>query len=363
MSRLGDDELSLILNYINDPEDRSSFSLVCKQWCRVEGQNRFSIRVLDPDSLQSFLPRFPNLLSFESSGCLSNSHLQFVAKTCPKIQFLNLNLKQTHQAFGGYGSMLGFRDVGDDGICAIANGCPKLSKVSLRRRTNIGNVGIISIVKDSVQTLTNLDLGRCSLIDDQVLEAIGKASVIRALNLEGCSLITDQGLVFLTNGYSSKSLKKLVLAECDRVTDFGVSFLRQMSCLEELNLAECGPKVTDIGGIAIASMKTLKRLNLSWLINVSDHTLTAIAKNCKNLAAIDLTGCELITGSGIRAFGHHRCLESLVLTSCYNICAHDLDVVFTCQSLRRVVLDKGLRIWIPTAMQDRISSFCQLHWR
>jgi F-box/leucine-rich repeat protein 2/20 len=167
----------------------------------------------------------------------------------------------------------------------------------------------------------------------------------------------------LATGSSSRTLKRLVLAECDRLTDFGVSLLQGMCCLEELNLAECGPKVTDNGGMAVASIASLKRMNLSWLINVSDITLIAIAGNCRNLVALDLTGCEMITGAGIRALGYHECLESLVLVSCYNICGDDVDMVLKCKSLRSIVLDKGLKMWIPMRMQENISRFCQLHWR
>ncbi|XP_031282167.1 F-box/LRR-repeat protein 4-like [Pistacia vera] len=361
MSTLGDDELSLIHDRLND-QDRNSFSLVCKQWLRVEGENRSSIRVLEPDSLHRFLPRFPNLVTFESSKLLTDAHLEFIAKTCPKIQNFSLNFKETNESYDHDYSSSG-DNFGDDGVCALANGCRNLCKVLLRKRRNIGNVAVLSIINNSSKSLTNLDLGRCSLIGDQALEAIGMAKSIRVLNLDGCTLITDNGLSFLANGSCSKSLKKLVMAECDRVTDRGVSLLQQMCWLEELNLAECGPKVTDLGGLAVASIRTLKKLNFSWLINVSDTTLVAIAENCNNLLAIDLTGCELITGVGVRALGNHECLESLGLASIYNIKVDDLDTVLARQSLRHIVLDKGLRIWIPPAMQDNISRFCHIHWK
>ncbi|XP_044464219.1 F-box/LRR-repeat protein 4-like isoform X2 [Mangifera indica] len=313
MSALGDDELSIIHDCLNDQNDRNSFSLVCKQWLRVEGQNRLSIRVLEPDLLYNFLPRFPNLLTFESSKLLTNAHLQFIAKTCTKIEVFNLNFKEKDESYG-YDHLSSGDNFGDDGVCALANGCRNLCKVFLRKRRNIGDDGVISIINNSAKCLTNLDLGRCSLIGDRALEAIGMAKSIQVLNLDGCSLITDKGLSFLANGSCSKSLKKLVMVECDRVTDHGVSLLRQMCCLEELNLAECGPKVTD-------------------------------------------------SGDGVRALGNHECLESLVLASCYNIKVDDLDTVLARQSLRYIVLDKGLRIWIPAAMQDNLSRFCQLHWR
>ena len=81
-------------------------------------------------------------------------------------------------------------DVADDGICATANGCSKFCTVSLRRRNSIGNVGFISFVNKSAQALTNLDLGRCSLISDQALEAVETVRIIGILNLDCCSLIT-----------------------------------------------------------------------------------------------------------------------------------------------------------------------------
>lgn len=94
-----------------------------------------------------------------------------------------------------------------------------------------------------------------------------------ALNLEASSLVTDHGLAALATGYISISLKKLVLAECDRITDSGVSMLKHICCLEELNLAECGPKITDSGGVAVSSITSLRKLNLAWLINLSDVTV------------------------------------------------------------------------------------------
>ena len=226
MSTLGDDELSLVLKWVTDQNDRKSFSQVCKQWLRVEGLSRLSIRVLEPDLIPNFIPRFPNLLLFETPMFISNSHLEFVAKTCPNLQVLNLNLRKTRQEFDEVDGNSDFEDVGNDGICALANGCRNLSKVLLRKRTNLGNVAVISLVK-FLQNLTTLDLGRCNLVDDQAVEAIGCSNLIRVLNLEACSLVTDRGLAILATGYISKTLKKLVLAECDRITDSGVSIDRK----------------------------------------------------------------------------------------------------------------------------------------
>ncbi|CAN0907206.1 F-box/LRR-repeat protein 4 [Linum grandiflorum] len=264
MPELSDDEVASILKWTDDPSLRKTFSLVCKQWLRVEGNTRLSIRVLDPDLLFNFLPRFPNLITFESPKLLLDSHLEFLASSCPKIEVLSLTLKHSAESgfYDGYDEISTFADVGDRGIYAVASGCASLTKVLLRRRTNVGNVGVTHLV-NCARNLTSLDLGWCSLIDDQSVEAISRLNSIRVLNLEGCSLITDRGLSYLASGSSSTTLKKLILADCDRITDFGVSLLHQIQCLEELNLAECGPKVTDNGGMVLASIPSIRRLNFS----------------------------------------------------------------------------------------------------
>ncbi|KAH7524175.1 hypothetical protein FEM48_Zijuj06G0091300 [Ziziphus jujuba var. spinosa] len=364
MSKLGDDELSLILNWVNDRNDRKSFSEVCKHWLRVEGLARSSIRVFELDRLPHLLSRFPNLVTFETSEFITDTDLAILARKCPRIEVVNLPIKRPRLVdsdnFDGQSS---YHDVGDEGLIALANGCPKLSKVSMRRRKNIGNAGVLSLL-ESAKCLTNLDFGWCSLVSDEALEAIGSANSITVLNLLGCSLITDRGLAWLSNGSSSKTIKKLVLAECDRITDCGVTLLQRMSGLEELNLAECGPKITDIGGVAIAAIQSLKRLNLSWLVNVSDPTLVALAENCPVLANLDVTGCELVTGAGVRAFAGHGCLEVFVLPSCYNVNVLDVEhLAVGCRSLQIIVLDKGLRIWVTTQIHDRIGRFCNLVWR
>ncbi|XP_059641373.1 F-box/LRR-repeat protein 4-like [Cornus florida] len=302
MERFGDDVLGLILKWVDNPDDRRTFSEVCKQWCRVEGLHRSSLRIFEPILLPSFLPRFPNLVSLESSKGLTNNHIKIIAKTCPNIEVLNLNYKKT------LGIIPILEDLDGSGISEIAIGCPNLAEVYLRRRCQVRNFGVTSLV-NSAQNLTTLDLAGCSRIADEALKAIGNANSLLVLNLRGCWLITNGGLALLAIGSLSRTLRKLDIAECNRITDDGVLHLREMCCLEELNLANCGGNVTDIGGLAIAAIRTLKRLHLSWLINISDATLFALAQNCLNLVAIDLRGCISITFEGIHEFAKHVSLE------------------------------------------------------
>ncbi|XP_052211191.1 F-box/LRR-repeat protein 4-like [Diospyros lotus] len=360
MECFGDDILALILKRIDDRKDRESFSLVCKQWFRVERLNRVSLRVLEPDLLRGFLPRLPNLVSFQSTKEITNSDMEFVARTCPKIQVLNLNFKERRCSLDEFDEKRCLKDVDDSGLCAFATGCGELVRVFLRRRRQIGDLGIASLV-GLARNLEYLDLGRCIGVTDESLQAIGSANSLRVLNLEGCFLITDRGLASLASGCLSKTLKKLVIAECDRITDDGLLHLENLCCLEELNLGDCGPKVTDIGGMAIATIQTLRRLNFSWLINISDHTIIVLAQTCYNLEALDLTGCESTTGDGIRVFAGHRRLEELVLTGCEDISGEVMEeLVLGCPNLKYIVLDRRLRKWVPETI--RRQRFCCLNW-
>ncbi|KAI5669292.1 hypothetical protein M9H77_19145 [Catharanthus roseus] len=361
MDRLGDDELASVLKWIHNSKDRNSFSFVCKQWCRVEGSNRSSLRVFEPQILHHFLPRFPNLLKFQSSEKIPNHQMDFLAKTCPNIQELDLSY---HEKIENFDEFLHPDDFDDTGISAIAISCYNLSSVSLKSRFKIGNPGIFSLVNFS-QNLVNLNLGYCSRINDEALEAIGILGYLKDLNLQGCCLITDLGLDFLVKGNLRNTLEVLVIGECDRITDNGLMSLTGMKSLVVLNLGECGPRITDIGGKAIANIKTLKRLNLSWLINVSNDTVSAIAKNCKNIMSLDLTGCEMVSGDGICSLAILHCLNELKLAHIASITATDLQyLLLRCESLRSIQLDQRMRMWIPASFIDFISKRkCGILWR
>ncbi|KAF3638650.1 putative F-box/LRR-repeat protein 4-like isoform X7 [Capsicum annuum] len=108
-------------------------------------------------------------------------------------------------------------------------------------------------------------------------------------------------------------------------------------------------------GEAIASSESLKKLNLSFLVNVSDATIVAIAESCKNLDALNLTSCEFVTGEGVRTLKKHRSLKELILTSCEKFSGYDLEeLVLGCQMLEYIMVDRRLRMWVPMEVQDII---------
>ncbi|XP_004292830.1 PREDICTED: F-box/LRR-repeat protein 2-like [Fragaria vesca subsp. vesca] len=303
---LGEDELDLIVNKFSDPADRKSVSEVCKLWYKVESLNRSSLRLLAPG--------------------------------CPR-QVVNLN------GLTGVYPPFVFSGVG---LLSLAKHCPKLSKVMLNNvRLHIIHSVPISLIS-LAPNLRHLDLGSCPVVTDETLEAIGSSSSISYLNLAGCFKITDRGLGFLANGSVSKSLKTLFLAWIKGLTDVGVSHLHKMHCLEHLSLANRSvSEITDIGGVAISTIATLKRLSLQLLHKISDLTIRALARNCPNLEFLDLSKCG-ITGAGVRAFSGHPSLRTIILRFC-EVDVSDLDhLVLRCPSLKSILLDnKKLEQMLP----------------
>ncbi|XP_073135885.1 F-box protein At5g51370-like [Henckelia pumila] len=362
MERLGDDVLALILHKIKDPIHRKSFSLVCKQWLRVEGAQRSSIRVFEPELLPMFLPRFPNLLRFQASSIITDSLIRFLGATCSRIQELRLNFEEEGDSRC---LSVDFQDFGDEGLRDFAERCSDLRIVMLKKRKGFGSLGVASLVEFS-RNLRILDLGWCR-VTDKALESFRGLNSLEYLNLQGCWRITDKGFAFLAEGSLCRTLKTLNLAGCDRMTDSGLSHLKNMCCLQELNLAKCGPKVTDNGAtIALAAMFALRILNLSWLVNITDATLFALSEICKKLVVLDLTGCELVSGAGILALSGHGSLHQLVLAHSDRVMnGDDLEqLVLGCPYLEHIILDIRVRSRIPISVQENILGMqCELEWR
>ena len=244
-------------------------------------------------------------------------------------------------------------------------GLPKLSKVSFSGRR------LVSIErwlhKLAHEKLTYLDLGRCSLVDDKALKAIGLlCPCLSYLNLE-VSDVSDKGLRLLAHARCSKTLKTLVLAQCYDITDSGFCHLQNMQCLEELDLEGCGYRtgVTDSGVIgliaAISGNRSLKKLNLGRLTNVSDQSIVFVAGNCPNLEILDLSG-SYVTGAGVRTFSGHRCLQSLDLRMCHEFRLSDIEhMVLGCQSLKSILLSRPHMHSVPESV-SRIVTLVDDWW-
>jgi DNA-binding Xre family transcriptional regulator len=110
---------------------------------------------------------------------------------------------------------------------------------------------------------------------------------------------------------SLRSLRELDLSGCDGITDHSVSRLRQVASLEELDLSFCN-QITDASLLALAGLPALRFLNLNWCYGVTDSGLTGLG-HCKSLEVVSLWSCEEVTDSGVEALAMLPSLRVLEL--------------------------------------------------
>ncbi|KAJ7527629.1 hypothetical protein O6H91_16G064300 [Diphasiastrum complanatum] len=359
MEKLSDDLVAQMLKRVKDSRDLRACGQVCSQWRRVEGLTRTSLRILDPLLLGQTLSRFPNLLKVEADLGVHDEDLACIAHSCPNLQFLHLDVNKYRRMMDICLSEEDAQDsISDEGLSAVAAACADLRIVTLRWRQALGDVGIKTMIMNC-KFLAHLDLAHCKLVTDASLEAISEAPLLQVLILKSCTFITDIGLSVLTKGAVAKSLRDLNLNSCDRLTDLGVSYLKRLTGLQTLNLAECGPRITDTSGVAIATITCLRILNLSWLPNLSDVTVLALSENCTDLMELNLSGCELVTGAGLHSFSMHKSLQALCLASCPNLYVQ--DIVALC-NLKYLVLDHSLKSWMTSDTVSCLQQRLEILW-
>ncbi|PWA89353.1 Leucine-rich repeat, cysteine-containing subtype [Artemisia annua] len=348
MERLGDDELICIFDKIDNHEDRKSFYQVSKNWLKVACIRLRELDISFPGILDDILPASPYIVKFTCLKPLSNTYLNLLAHSCPKLQYLNLEQDLDPEK--------------ED--CEAGHGVEHDDEVDLTERLLVRDVRFDSIVR-SCKNLTYLDLGGCLSVTDESLKSLGASKSITKLILTGC-MITDLGLEYLANGDLKNCLESLHLDECDRVSDVGFSHLKQMVILYHLVLSNCGVLNTDSGTLAISQIPNINTLHLLSSTNVTDISLSNIASTCKKLKFIYLLGCEAITGEGLRCFAHHPTLHCIKLYSCDNISWEDVElVVSTCPSLTIVGLSRRLKTPMPETGREAFNfgdKWCWIDW-
>jgi hypothetical protein len=166
-------------------------------------------------------------------------------------------------------------DVDPKKDCEAGHGVEYDDEVDLTERLLIRDVRFDSIVR-SCKNLKTLDLGGCLSVTDESLKSLGASKSITQLILTGC-MITDLGLEYLANGDLKNCLKSLFLDECDRISDVGFSYLKQMVILHHLVLSNCGVLNIDSGTLAISQIPNINTLHLLWSTNITDISLSHIA--------------------------------------------------------------------------------------
>lgn len=125
---------------------------------------------------------------------------------------------------------------------------------------------------------------------------------LTCLNLDNCDFLADDDLKALKG---CDSLSILIIGDCLEITDVGISHIKVLKQLKDLEIARC-PKVTDHSLSLIAHhCSSLQTLILQNLKTVSDSSIALFAKLCPYLCYVRLVDCQKIGNRSIAKIAEH----------------------------------------------------------
>ncbi|TSL04195.1 F-box/LRR-repeat protein 15 [Bagarius yarrelli] len=148
----------------------------------------------------------------------------------------------------------------------------------------------------------------CDWITDQeLLPVIGQNQQLQRVDLYGCVHLTRHALVALALG--CPQLQHLGLAHCDWVDNLALhSLADHCTKLQTLDLTACRQLREEALCYGAAHWSSLRSLSVAINANITDTTVEEVAKHCRELEHLDLTGC-------------------LRVNHCHNICESSLSVL------------------------------------
>ncbi|KAM7372512.1 hypothetical protein PAMP_009676 [Pampus punctatissimus] len=179
-------------------------------------------------------------------------------------------------------------NVADDAIAAISQLLPNLSELSLQAY-HVTDTAMAYFTAKQGYTTHTLRLHSCwEITNHGVVNMVHSLPNLTALSLSGCSKITDDGVELVAENL--RKLRSLDLSWCPRITDMALEYIAcDLHKLEELMCAD----------------------HRHWLGILVHHVIIK-----EPLSALVLSGCPLLTTTGLSGLIQLQELEELELTNC-----------------------------------------------
>lgn len=166
--------------------------------------------------------------------------------------------------------------------------------------------------------LNKLNISSCVRVTDKMLPSlISTTDCMNDLNLSWLKKVKP---VFFTDISSISRLfwriKRLNLSNMN-MTDKCLLAIQSANpvSLEVLNIALC-KDITDRGISNLRTIPSLKELDISHLCNITDHGLIPLVRKLHQLKSLKMDGCVSVTDSFVRILSHCRSLQYLSCTQC-----------------------------------------------
>lgn len=271
-------------------------------------------RYLNYDAIVDLIKASPDLEVLRIPQIDDDAVLECLGRYCSRFRII--------ETYGGY------LDLSDAAVIALARGCPLLEDMRLADYQPTDEV--LAVLAVSCHNLKRVELGDYTpLCTDQGLLALARGCpMLTQLHLNNNAVVTDAGILGLAEHchmLESVSIAGTILITSASLCPLFTSSPRVIS----IRLDQCD-SVTDEVLVAISQhcpkLATLDINNCKLLTGVVP--LLDIASHCILLERLQLLGYSTLTDAAVEAFIRHcKRLKHILLYECPNITSHSLKAL------------------------------------
>jgi hypothetical protein len=205
-----------------------------------------------------------------------------------------------------------FKQLTNGCLLAIAESCPALAVLSVRSCCELTDVGMVPLAERCAQ-LSVIDVTSCSGLSAASGQAlITNCQELTSFNASYCRVAVGQPMQPMVWPVGHCPQLQRVDVSFTNVDDVDISALAR-SCpgLIAINLTYC-TRITSNSAIALgANCRWLSVARFDWCKRLSDHGITALAKGCPQLTKVSVQWCTALTSSSIVALANNcpQCTE------------------------------------------------------
>ncbi|KAF2287798.1 hypothetical protein GH714_002762 [Hevea brasiliensis] len=311
------------------------------------------------------------LMSLDLQGCyVGDRGLAAVGKCCKQLEDLNLRfcegvtdtgLVELAQGCGKSLKSLGVAacaKITHISLEAVSSYCKSLETLSLDSEC-MHNGGILSVAR-GCPSLKVLRL-QCINVTDDALIAVGTHCLsLELLALNSFQRFTDKRLTELALLYCQRIGNHALLEIGKGWWGMRLIAIGQGCSLQHLNVSGCH-LIGDAGIIAIArGCPVLSYLDVSVLQNLGDMAMAELGEGCPLLKEIVLSHCRQITDVGLAHLVKNcTMLESCHVVYCPGITAAGVaTVVSSCANIKKVLVEKWKSPPPPQCVVEKLPKVC-----
>jgi len=234
-----------------------------------------------------------------------------------------------------YLGVAGVSRMKDEDVSLVDSRCTSLQQILLPSHISGEEVG--DLIKSS--SLKSVAVIFNSNINSKVFE-FGAMSFLISLGLVGCAYVDDQTL-FNISKYCH-SLKTLNISRCILVTDKGLCAVGESCLLMESFACYDVTKVTSKGIENFTKFAMLHTFVASGIWGIKDDGLIPLLKNCLKLSVLHISGCG-ITDAICQSARDAPTLKRLVISDCKAVSVEGIELIAQSKSLKYLNCEMGMK--------------------